>query len=317
MNDMETKYTSTGQKLFYHPDVVKKVKDTHRAEVVSISVAPTSRCNLRCSFCSNVNRKSHEDLDFDKLCILLCKLKACGLKTVEFSGGGEPSLYKYINELIRYAAELELEIGYITNGILLQDKVVQENLDALKWVRVSMNALDYITPGSLILPKIKGTLGFSYVINEDTKTESIALLNEYVKEYNPSYVRIVPNCLATNEEQIRNNRKYSEIVREWGYPFFYQAKVFETPKRCWWGYFKPFLLHDGYIYRCSSVVLNDNAGRGFHPDYRWVYMDEAPELLCNSDMIPFNTERCDSCVFCRQNDMIDGLFYPSEMENFI
>ena len=72
-------FTSTGTKLIHHPDVVKKLQVDRIASPISLQVAPTSRCNLKCVFCSNANRSKHED-----------KLKCdhCGYDLRAHSGDG-------------------------------------------------------------------------------------------------------------------------------------------------------------------------------------------------------------------------------------
>jgi MoaA/NifB/PqqE/SkfB family radical SAM enzyme len=309
---MKQVYTSTGNKIIHHPEVIKKVAKK-RGAPVSLQVGPTSRCNLNCSFCSNAKRKSHEDLDVNQLIDVMIKLKALGLKTVEITGGGDPTMYDDINFLMESAHAIGLEQGMITNGILLKRKINSSNLNNLTWLRVSMNCLDYFS--HVDIPKIKGTLGFSYVMNDKTDEFVLKRLDDMVKKYQPRYVRIVPNCLATYEQQEENNRKYGEQIKDWGSPYFYQEKVFSRPENCYWCYFKPFILHDGYVYPCSSVVLHSGAEGKFHEKFRWVKMEGLAGVY-QKDMVPFATKDCDHCVFKTQNDLIAMLLNP-QMENFI
>lgn len=309
-------FTSTGMKILNHFPVLTKVVEKGLATPISLQVAPTSRCNLQCVFCSNVNRDKHEDLMPEELFAFLKKMQQQGLKTVEWTGGGDPTLYEFMNEMIIYAKGLGLQQGFITNGLALKEKLLRGSLEALTWIRVSMNAVDY-SGKEIDLPDFNGTLGFSYVMNEHTDSQSMFLLDHYVKEYSPEYVRIVPNCQTTMEQQEKNNIEIAEIVKGLGEPYFYQPKVFETPERCWWGYFKPFLLHDGFIYPCSSVVLNEEAERQFHEKYRWVHMNAAIETLYAQEMSHRATDACSHCVFTSQNNMIDTLIHKPDMENFI
>jgi len=310
------KYTSTGVKFMRHKEAIELCRESGMATPISLQVAPTSKCNLKCSFCSNVNRTTHESLDPEKLCGFIRELSYRGLKTVEWTGGGDPTMYEHIRDLILFTKGLGLEQGLITNGILLGKVLSQNALDSLSWVRISMNCLDYIPTGFKI-PKIKGTLGFSVVIHKSLKSTFWHDLDEYVKEYKPAYVRVVPNCQTTKEQQEVNNKEFPKYVETLGKPYFYQPKVFEKPERCWWGYFKPFLLHDGYVYPCSSVVLNEDSERSFHSKYRWYHMDEAVEQMYGTEMKHFPTESCTHCVFTDQNNMVDPLIHPCEMENFI
>jgi organic radical activating enzyme len=308
----ENIFTSTGIKILHHPEVVSRLQK-NKGTPVYIEVAPTSRCQLSCVFCSNVNRTKHEELNFDSLKKMLVKLTTIGLKAITYTGGGDPTMYSSINDCINLSNSLKLDQGMITNGLGFS-KI--KRLDLLKWIRISMNCLDYVE--KIDIPEISEntTLGFSYVINDKTNDDTYKRLHEYVEKFNPSYVRIVPNCQTTIEQQEINNKVYLEMVEKLGEPYFYQAKVFEKPRLCYWSYMKPFLLHDGYVYRCSSVVLNDDAERSFHSKYRWCKMEDLPDKY-KDDIIPFETTSCDKCVFSRQNNIVDDILNQNDMVNFI
>ena len=313
--DKINKYTSTGRKLLHHSEMLHLMKNHHRARPLSFQIAPTNRCNLSCVFCSNVKRNKHEDISFPLLARTLEEnIPSTHKPTVEWTGGGDPTMYHSINSAIEYVANLGWQQGLITNGVLLRERISQYLLDKLAWVRISMNCLDYVE--DIDIPKIKGTLGFSYVINSKTNNLTLKRLKQYAEAYEPSYIRIVPNCQATDEEQIKNNEEYSKLVASWGSPFFYQPKVFEKPIQCWWGWLKPFLLHDGWVYPCSSIILNDEADKHFHEKYRWTKWEDLHKKYYEQ-MLPFSSEKCHHCVFKTQNDLIEGLINPNGMENFI
>jgi organic radical activating enzyme len=311
----EKTFTSTGIKIIHHPELLRSLQGGY-AYPISLQVAPTSKCNLNCSFCSNVNRDKNEDLSYKAIYDLLKNMRARGLKTVEWTGGGDPTLYPYINEVISVANSLGLQQGFITNGISLVNNISEFSFSYLKWIRISMNSLDYDKIVQIPFNHFSGVLGFSYVMNERTTEDILKKLHEYVIAFKPSYVRIVPNCQATDEQQKANNKKYSEQVESWGEPFFYQKKEFCKPERCWWGYIKPFVLHDNYVYHCSSVVLNDNADRQFHQKYRWCSVEELPKKY-DKLIECYVPTGCDHCVFTRQNNLIDDILHPNDMVNFV
>ena len=312
-------FTSTGIKIIHHPEVIEKLQSL-QATPVTLQIAPTSRCNLNCVFCSNVNRGTGEDLDVSAVQDLILNIYNYGLKSVEWTGGGDPTMWHSINEMIEWLnnwshlSYLEIKQGMITNGVAVTEKISQKNLDMLTWLRISMNCLDYVP--TINIPEIKGTLGFSYVVNDKTTEDVWERLDKYVCLYRPSYVRIVPNCQATDEQQVENNRMLGEMVEKKGKPYFYQAKVFQKPDECYWCYLKPFLLHDGWVYPCSSVVLNYDAERKFHEKYRWEKMEDLP-LIYAKKVRPFPTEHCNHCVFFNQNELIRSIIHPSGMEDFI
>jgi sulfatase maturation enzyme AslB (radical SAM superfamily) len=77
-------YISTGKKILRHLDKLKKFQEFKIIEPISLQIAPTSRCNLNCCFCSNVNRTKHEDLNFSKIIEFV---NGTNPLTVEWTGG--------------------------------------------------------------------------------------------------------------------------------------------------------------------------------------------------------------------------------------
>ena len=310
----ESVFTSTGSKIMHHPELVSRLQQK-KAIPISIQIAPTSRCQLNCIFCSNTNRKEQQDLDFKDLSLFLYSMSHERAKTVEWTGGGDPLMYHSINESIQAAHDLGFEQGFITNGLGFKN-LTEQSLSLLAWVRVSMNCLDYVPKVEIPELQKETVLGFSYVMNDNTSNEILARVKCHVLKYKPEYVRIVPNCQATDEEQEENNEYFSKLISSWGDPYFYQRKVFRRPEKCYWGYIKPFLLHDGFVYRCSSVVLNSDAGRSFHENFRWCHMKEFP-LKYSEEILPYIPGHCDKCVFAIQNDLVDEIITPSKMSNFL
>jgi len=311
--DNITTYTSTGMKIVHHPEVIELLK-SRKAAPVSLQMAPTSKCNLNCEFCSNVNRNKVQNLDLKDVTDLIYELRTIGLKTVEWTGGGDPTCWEELYAAVDYCDILEIEQGLITNGLNLY-KFSEYFFSNLMWVRISMNCLDYVD--SIEIPEMPHTtLGFSYVINSKTTDSIFEKIKKYVKAHGAKYVRIVPNCQTTKEQQEENNRVIPHIVEKLGFPFFYQPKVFDAPNNCWWCYLKPFVLHDGYVYPCSSVVLNNDSERSFHLKYRWCHMSELADRYLE-EMSPFNSKCCTHCVFKPQNEIAEMIINPTGMEDFI
>ncbi len=314
--DKKQVFTSTGLKLLSQTNFLDNVFSCQYVSPLSLQVAPSSNCNLGCSFCSNRNRSNGEELDKKVLKVFLKRMWVKGAKTVEWTGGGEPTLFSHLNEIMEDCFNIGYQQGLITNGTRLKH-IKTENLDRLTWIRISMNVLD--ERDEIEIPKFPKslTLGFSYVINNRTTEEILNRLKQYVKKYNPAYVRIVPNCQATPEEQEENNKQLAEIVETWGEPFFYQDKHFNTAAdHCWWCYVKPFILHDGYVYPCSSVVLNSDSDERFNEKFRWCHITELPDKYLGHKTDSLKV-KCDRCVFGEQNKLLDSLLNPTGMEDFV
>ena len=315
MDNLQT-YTSTGSKFINHPDAIREIQVNKRGTPISLQIAPTSICNLNCEFCSNSKREKHESLDISRIENFLKHFTGMA-KTVEFTGGGDPTMYENLNEAISVAYTYGYLQGLITNGLNFSG-VSKESLSRLSWCRISLNGLDYgKTPQNPKKLGFNGTLGFSYVWNDKSYIETIHEVKDICESYGGSYIRIVPDCISTVEDQEKNNRYLQGFVDKFGPPFFFQPKTFKKPDKCYWGVFKPFILHDGFVYPCSSVVLNDEAGRTFHNKYRICKMEDFYEEVVDQPMCGFDTENCTHCVFYPQNEMIADLLDMPEMGNFI
>ena len=308
-------FTSTGKKLLRHGKLLSCWKD-HKPIPHSLQVALTERCNLSCKFCSVKNRTRKYEWNSDVISATE-KFIGLGTKSVEITGGGEPLCYKNISKYIRYLHGRGMQIGLITNGLNINYVLNMEVRSYISWIRISANVYDEV--GKIDIPILfPGTLGFSYVWNEGVssintlkKIQDIALYNEV------SYIRLVPNCLATKEEQYVNNESLARMAEVLGVPFFFQRKTFGTPSNCYWGYIKPFLYPDGYVYPCSSIVLNTSADQQFNEVYRLCHWSEINKFWEREIRSLVNTDKCDKCVFTDQNEMLEYALCYQDHEDFL
>ncbi len=298
-------FTSTGKKLLKHPAILKSWI-AGRAAPQSLQVALTEKCNLSCSFCSVRNREWKYEFDFDELCQATSAFIQKGVKTVEITGGGEPLLYPWIGEYIGYLRQRCVKVGLITNGLGI-DKA--KWVDSLEWIRISANVFDY--KGRIDLPvKFKGTLGFSYVWGNDSSIQTLERIKKIAIKNGVKYIRLVNDCLAEFEE-------IGWIASTMGPPVFFQRKEFRRPDKCYWGYLKPFLYPDSWVYPCSSIVLNPDADKQFHESYRICHWKEIDEAWSKPIHSLVDTSKCSKCVFANQNDTLAYCLTPQQHEDFI
>jgi len=316
----EQSYTSTGEKLMYHKDAITDLRKRKNHPIV-LHIMPTEVCNLRCIFCSVAQRgeegKLYSDLTMDQIRYVVEFLKKRGLKAVILSGGGEPIIYPEINELIEYLYQNGLEIGLITNGVLVKDKIKKDNIDKLTWVRVSINTLDYLE--KIELPKFnpeKTTFGMSYIWN-DLSNKRFERVKQGIKNISKThkieYVRLLPDCNLDDDDLEKMHKKLHKLAKELGEPYFHQYKIHQQPKECHLGRVHPVLYTDGMIYPCDSVVLNSpKDDKKFHQDYalcRWNQIKEFFDKEIKGSLI--NTSKCPHCVFARQNKLLTEIIYTN------
>lgn len=123
--ELDTSFTSTGAKLFHHQEAMQALRDG-KGRPISAWCAPTDVCNHKCAFCS-VGERVGDVLRFAQIKDFIDQLVPRGLKSITFSGGGNPLIYRCkesgatIETVIEYAYNQGLEVAMITNGMPLAE----------------------------------------------------------------------------------------------------------------------------------------------------------------------------------------------------
>lgn len=298
--DLTQTYSTSGDKLLKHPDVLYSIQENRQFKPITVQLAPGEGCESDCPFCSVADRPHARRMPFDQVKQCLEDFRSLGAKSVEITGGGNPMLYhdntdrenpKDINNIIKVASDLGLDIGIITNSHDL--KVLKPELyDAINWIRISLIKLDegkdpedYDFRG---FPENK--MGFSYIIYETggkpdamsrthkayagTNIESIEKMAELV-ELHPGvkFVRIAGNCLIKgNNEVVRQQFQATiDAVDRYGKFFIKDIGLNDSPfdDGCYVGMIRPYVApsttsNEYLVYTCTSHVLNS---RKYDPNY--------------------------------------------------
>jgi len=102
------------------------------ADIETVSIALTSKCNLRCKGCSYGREfMPKEQFSLEKVKELLDSIKKMNIQYVWFYGG-EPSMINSSDliEMIRYATELGLTSTLGSNGVMLTPDLIEKLYDA-------------------------------------------------------------------------------------------------------------------------------------------------------------------------------------------
>jgi len=132
--------SSNTVKLYKHLGRLSLLQ-TGTVSPIMIHMMPTHRCQLNCVYCCFKNRENKTlDMPLSVIKQGCDQFRRLGTRAIEITGGGDPTLYPQINELLPMLKKMGYHIGVNTNAV---DSQLVEDWSACDWVRVSMNALDY------------------------------------------------------------------------------------------------------------------------------------------------------------------------------
>lgn len=304
--------SSTTARLLGHLDRLQEIKEERVIRPITVHLAPTDKCNLDCPFCS-VKKRTMNEIPLDEMKEIVDVYSSLGTKSFEITGGGDPTCYYGLDSLISYIDKKEKGIGLITNGLLLNE-LPTSALDKLTWLRISLSGIDFGLGGQYydIDPsRLPSFTGCSYVYTTNTTEEHIEEISKVAKHLGAKYIRVVPNCYTPAD--IEWGRKHIPSAIS-SYPeMFMQIKDYHVPANCYWGYIKPFVNSDGYVYQCSTCSLFE----GRFPETWRVAKWNDIESIYQEAPSSFDTRNCTLCFYSRQNELLHDLIINVRHPRFL
>ena len=246
----EKSFTATGDKLAYHWPVFHKLAETGYGSIIRASIAPYQRCSSSCSFCSTANRNVNDTVPLEDAKRFVDALffeqaefnkttfpgynesykQITGddirLKSLILTGGGQPNLWPFFEDFVKYVHSLGIELGLITNGF---PKTISDDVySCFSWIRISITPSEasphYINGlfEDQFLPSCfetydflqKTTIGLSYVMGPWTRKEDIYRLHRYVEGKDFHYCRLLTDCNLPRDMQIQEHDRLRHIINE-------------------------------------------------------------------------------------------------------
>lgn len=300
-------------KLFHN-----KVKDeTGKIIPIHPQIYLTNKCNLKCKFCSCADRDKTKEISFGKAIEILDFLADNGTKAITLSGGGEPMMYKNIDDIIDYAESKNIEIGLVSNGILI-DKL--KNHKNLIWSRMSSSD-DRIPSYSNILEALKTNRhtdwSFSHVVTRYPNKNTIEDIVKFANDNNFSHIRLVADLndlkfsgLDCVERYIKRNKINDSKVIYQGRKEFTKGN-----KKCLISLLKPVITPDGIFPCCGSQYAINGQKKSLVDEMKMGELKDLKKIIKKQKN--FDGSVCDRCYYNDYNKSLNAIQNTPKHKNFI
>ena len=276
-------------KVLYHLDTVLDYFDGKNVDPITMEIDPSNACNHSCPFCisGHIHLKKFKGTEFfnrqmmDKktLLNLVHDLSKTKIKSIAFTGGGEPTMNPSLKEAIVYLKKnSNIQLGMYSNGSMMErfdlfDTIAQ----SLEWIRVSIDAgkkKSYddlrVTNSSnnfdVVLSNIKKLverkkalksniiLGVGFVVTQDNYNEVIDFANLF-KSIDIDYCQFKPEIIQIERNGTQDDKKQQISSEFWAY------KIIDLLNEASEILGKKF---ESNAYKIEDLIIDqENYGRGY------------------------------------------------------
>lgn len=294
-------YINPRSKVLFHSDKINELRTTGNTSApVNVEIDLSNRCSHGCSWCHFAythtkgplaNKREKPDgailggdlMKFDAALETLIQLKKVGVKSITWTGGGEPTLHPNFFELVSFTAGIELDQGLYTHGghisfelaellkrrltfvYISLDECTAEDFAASKGVNRFANVLAGIN--HLVAAEGSATIGVGFLLHRGNynKVDDMVALGEslgvdYV-QFRPiiNYEQSAPSQLVEDVQwingAINNLRKHAgnpKVVTDtWRFEM-YRDWTGHSYATCNWSAMQTVITPNGKLWRCTN-----------------------------------------------------------------
>ncbi|WP_420263649.1 radical SAM protein [Candidatus Magnetominusculus dajiuhuensis] len=117
---------------------------------VQIRIKPTNHCGHNCYYCAyraeslqpGKDMNQSDSIPKDKMLELIDDIIDMGVKSVTFSGGGDPFCYPYLVHAVKKLSDSPVKFASLTNGANLSGELAEVFATSATWLRISIDGWD-------------------------------------------------------------------------------------------------------------------------------------------------------------------------------
>jgi MoaA/NifB/PqqE/SkfB family radical SAM enzyme len=338
-------------KAAWHIDRIADLRAGKDAIPTHLQIIISDLCNQNCHFCAyrrdggfstqnfaeDGNRNPARFIPYEKCIEILNDAAAMGVGSVEFTGGGEPTVHKRWADIIGYAQSLGMETGLVTNGVRLKDCEAVQNLT---WLRISLDAGNQETYQAMresrAWPQVMQSLeyagklekpyvGAGFVITRENylEIEDAALL---AKNAGIPYVRLsamfstagdsyYDGIIDTINQQLGKAKKHEDALFK--IVDFFDNRIDDLKQQapdysfCGYQQFVLYIGGDQKVYTCCTNAYTTHGEIGNLKNQRF------SEWIESHRRYDFDAKGCHHCQFNGKNRVINYLLGKPEHVNFV
>jgi hypothetical protein len=231
-------------------------------------------------------------------------------------------MHKNINDIFDYIINNGMEIGLVTNGLILNENL---HLNGITWCRIS-NGDDrmfnnvYKERLSKVVKKFnKIDWAFSHVCSSKPNYEEIARIVKFANEHKFTHVRLVADLFRPEEVDMGGIKKYLQKKGIDDSIVIYQGR--KSPERggnCYICYLKPAISADGKVYNCCGVQYALNRpSYDFPKELCLGTIDDFKKLIKTKGDKPFNGSICKKCYYMNYNRLLGSMLKEIRHKEFV
>jgi MoaA/NifB/PqqE/SkfB family radical SAM enzyme len=202
-------------KILFHLDRLQSFLRDETVYPISVEMDLSDYCNLKCSWCRFAYAHKPNVMPLWLAEKILRELHEVDVKSVVYSGGGEPLLNANFNKIAELGYSLGLDQGIYTNGLNI-DKFVETLNWTMKFIYISLDAATretYLkTKGVDCFNKVlrnvqllcehkdKAKIGLGFLISPDNFTEAQSF-RYFLEKFDVDYIQFRPAVIKNIDKE--------------------------------------------------------------------------------------------------------------------